>query len=41
MERQAQADGHISRRERAAIDREQERQNELIARLKHNDRARF
>ena len=40
MERQALADGHISRRERAAIDREQEKQNELIARLKHNERVR-
>ena len=40
MERQAMADGHISRRERAAIHAEQDRQNQLIARLKHNDRAR-
>ena len=40
MERQALADGHISRRERAAIDREQEKQNQLIARLKHNERVR-
>ena len=40
MEQQALADGRISRRERAAIDQEQTRQNELIARLKHNDRAR-
>jgi len=39
MERQAMADGHVSRRERAAIDAEQERQNQLIARLKHNDRT--
>ena len=40
MERRALADGHISRRERAAIDREQDKQNQLIARLKHNDRTR-
>ena len=40
MERQALADGRINRRERAAIDREQDKQNQLIARLKHNDRAR-
>jgi len=40
MERRALADGHISRRERAAIDSEQDRQNQLIARLKHNARTR-
>lgn len=40
MERKALADGRISRRERAAIDRAQDRQNQLIARLKHNDRTR-
>ena len=40
MERQALADGHISRSERAAIQREQDKQNQLIARLKHNDRSR-
>ena len=38
MERQALADGHISRRERAAIQQEQDKQNQLIARLKHNER---
>ena len=40
MEQAALADGHISRRERAAIQREQDKQNQLIARLKHNDRTR-
>ena len=40
MERRALADGRISRRERAAIDRAQDQQNQLIARLKHNDRSR-
>ncbi len=40
MERKALADGHVSRRERAAIDREQNKQDQLIARLKHNDHAR-
>ena len=39
MERHALADGRISRRERAAIDRAQDQQNQLIARLKHNDRT--
>jgi uncharacterized membrane protein YebE (DUF533 family) len=32
MEQQALADGHVSRRERAAIERAQEKQNQLIAR---------
>ena len=40
MERQALADGRISRRERREIDHAQDQQNQLIARLKHNDRAR-
>ena len=40
MQQDALADGHINRRERAAIDREQDKQNQLIARLKHNDRSR-
>lgn len=38
--RMAMADGHISHRERQIINREQNRANRSIHRMKHNDRHR-
>lgn len=40
MERRAKADGHVSVRERARLERAQDQQSRAIARLKHNGRTR-
>jgi Spy/CpxP family protein refolding chaperone len=40
VERRAKADGVVTPRERAKLDRKQDTQSRRIARLKHNDRTR-